>query len=177
MAFADGPTCTERAARDFLEYISENETKFGPIENAAGVRRADKNKSANRGGKKRSLVAPTEAPEGSRPSSVALNETHQFILRSGGDPIIVYGPRHRNNDQGEGSFSGTVKATVERSDPNRLLVTFSGFVYKRHWEEKQEAQQGDEGKDVHSMGRGSRGGEDVEMSPLSPLSSVGEDIL
>lgn len=165
-----------------MEYISENEINFGPIENAVGVRNASKNRSAKRGGKERSLVAPTEAPEGSRPRPVAMNKTHQFIFRGSGDPVIVCGPRYRNNDRGEWSSSRRRKATVHRSDPNRLLVTFSGFFYQRYVEEKQDAQQGDEGTDVHMSDRDSQVGEDVEMedvemnSALTTLSSVPEDI-
>lgn len=104
-----------------------------------------------------------------------MNEPHQFIFREDGYPVIVTGPRHTNNDQGEGSFSGRVNTTIDRSDPNRLLVTFSGLVYKRNRIDKQGGHQGDEGKDVHSSHGGHHAGEvvtfgydteDVEMNSL-----------
>lgn len=93
-----------------------------------------------------------------------MNEPHQFVLGNEGDPVIVYGPRRANNEKIEGDV-GRVKATIDRSDPKRLLVTFSGLVYKGKEgdEKKQESQQGDEGKDVHSMYGGRQSSEDVTL--------------
>lgn len=81
-----------------------------------------------------------------------MNEPHEFVLGDHGDPVIVYGPRHANIEKVEGSYVGRVKATIHRSDPKRLLVTFSGLVFKgkKGGEERQESRYGDEGKDVHS---------------------------
>lgn len=100
------------------------------------------------------------------PRAVALNEPHQFIVRDEGDPVIVCGPRRSNNEKVEGNSVSRVKATIDRSDPKRLLVTFSGLVFEGQGggEEKQEAQHGDEGKDVRSMVRGQEAREDVALS-------------
>lgn len=94
-----------------------------------------------------------------------MNEPHQFVLGDEGDPVIVYGPRHTNNEKVEGHVVGRVKATIDRSDPKRLLVTFSGLVYKgkEGGEEKQESQQGDEGKDIHSLYGSQQASEDVTL--------------
>lgn len=132
-----------------------------------GARTNDRNKPTNRRRGGRSLVAPGQAPEGSRPRAprvVALNEPHQFILKDEGDPVIVCGPRPSNNEKVEGNAVSKVKATIDRSDPKRLLVTFSGLVFEGQGggEEKQEAQHGDEGKDVRSMVQEAR--EDVGLS-------------
>lgn len=82
-----------------------------------------------------------------------MNQPHEFILRDKGDPVIVCGPRHTNNVEGEGIVAGSIRAAIDRSNPNRLLVTFSNldFMGKGGGEEKQEAPQGDEGKDVRAM--------------------------
>lgn len=132
-----------------------------------GARSNDRNKPTNRRRGGRSLVAPGQAPEGSRPRAprvVALNEPHQFIVRDEGDPVIVCGPRRSNNEKAEGNFVSGVKATIDRSDPKRLLVTFSGLVFEGQGggEKKQEAQHGDEGKDLHFMVQEAR--EDVALS-------------
>ncbi|KAK7731208.1 hypothetical protein SLS63_005483 [Diaporthe eres] len=106
-----------------------------------------------------------EAPEGFKPRAVAMNQPHQFVLGGEGDPVIVHGPRRSNIEKVEGDVVGRVKATVDRSDPKRLLVTFSGLVFKgkEGGEEKQESQQGDEGKDVHSMFGSRQASEDVTV--------------
>lgn len=163
---ANGPISTENAARDFFEYVNETETNVGPIQNAVGARNNDRNDPTNRrrrGG--RSLVAPSQAPEGSWPRAVAMNEPHQFVLGGQGDPVIVCGPRRANNRKVEGDVVGRVKATIDRSDRKRLLVTFSGLVFKGKGgeEEKQKAQQGDEGKDVHSMYGSPQASEDLTL--------------
>lgn len=88
-----------------------------------------------------------------------MDKTHQFDLGGNNDVIVVSGPRHRRNEQGQGGFSDSARATVERSDPNRLLVTFTGFLEKI--QEEREAPHGDEGKDVCPK---AGAGEDVEMS-------------
>jgi hypothetical protein len=149
-----------------LECIEENNTRFGSIENAVGVRDAGKNTFARRGSKQRSLFAPTEASEGPRSRSGSVNATHQRISRSCEDTIIVCGPRYRNNDQNEGTSSRRVKATVNRTEPNQLLVTFSGWLYKAYREEEQDAQRGDEGTDVHLSDPSYQAGDDVETEEV-----------
>lgn len=158
-----GTISAENAARDFSEYVNETETNVGPIQNAVGARNNDRNGTNRRRRGGRSLVAPSEAPEGFRPRAVAMNQPHQFVLGGEGDPVTVYGPRRTNIEKVEGDVVGRVKATIDRSDPKRLLVTFSGLVFKGKEgdKEKQESQQGDEGKDVHFMYR--QASEDVTV--------------
>ncbi|KAG6363603.1 hypothetical protein INS49_008704 [Diaporthe citri] len=149
----------------FAKPWDETETNVGPIQNAVGARNHDRNRPPNRRRGGRSLVAPSQAPEGFRPRAVAMNEPHQFFLGDEGDPVIVYGPRRANNEKVERDVVGRVKATIDRSDPKRLLVTFSGLVFKGKGggEESQESQQGDEGKDVHSMYGSRQASEDVTL--------------
>lgn len=163
-AYTNTTISTENAARDFFEYVNETETNFGPIQRAVGAR--NNNRNHRRSG--RSLVAPCEAPGGSRPRAVALDVPHQFILRDDGDPVIVCGPRRINNEKVEGNIASGVKATIDRSDPKRLLVTFSGLVFegRDRGEENQEFQHGDEGKDVHSIQGDRQFSEDTETYSL-----------
>ncbi|POS79391.1 hypothetical protein DHEL01_v202211 [Diaporthe helianthi] len=149
----------ENAARDFLECIRESEVNFGPIEAAERARNTDRNRSATRNGSTRSLVAQDSGSRAPRLRTTNMNKAHQFILGGSSDVVIVSGPRHRSNDHGQGSFSDRARATVERSDPHRLLVTFSDFLDK--FQGKQEAPRSDEGKDVQPQ---AGSGEDVEMS-------------
>lgn len=95
-----------------------------------------------------------------------MNQPHRFIIREEGDPVIVCGPRRSNNEGPEGNVVSRVKAIIDRSDPKRLLVTFSGLVFEGQEAgvDKQEAQHGDEGKDIHSMIRGREVREDVALS-------------
>lgn len=159
---ADEKNSTENAARDFLEYITESAATFGPIEAAERVRNTGRNRSATRNGNGRSLVAHNTAPMDSRSRTTNMDKTHQLVLGGDnemGEIVVVPGPRHRSNEQSQGSFSVRARATVGRSDPNRLLVTFSGFLDKI--QEEQEAPHGDEGKDFRPQ---VGAGEDVEMS-------------
>lgn len=135
---------TETAARDFSEYVKDSETKFGPIQNAAGLSSTDTNKSTNRRGG-RSLAKPGEASDSSRPAA---------------DPIIVSGP-HRTNEKGKDNGSQATKVTIDRSDPMRLMVTFSRLDPKGNGDNQdtQEGQKGDEGKHIRSV---------HEQRPASP---------
>ncbi|KAG8164616.1 hypothetical protein KVR01_004891 [Diaporthe batatas] len=146
----------ENAARDFLECIRESEARFGLIERARSV---DRNRSANRNGTTRALVANDAPSRGSRSRTAGMDNGHQFVLGGHSDVVVVTGPRHGHSDQGQGSSSNRVRARVERGDPNRLLVTFSGLVNQMPGE--REALHGDEGKDVRPQAGAD---EDVEMS-------------
>ncbi|KAL1881347.1 hypothetical protein Daus18300_001200 [Diaporthe australafricana] len=127
----------ERAsARDFSEYVKDSETNFGPIQDAAGLSIADKNTSTNRRGG-RPLARPGEASDGSKPAA---------------DPIIVSGP-HRTIEKGKDNGPNAMKVTIDRSDPKRLMVTFSRSVCKENGgtQETQEVHKGDEGKHIRSV--------------------------
>lgn len=127
------------------------------------MRNKDRNTSTkNRRG--RHVGDTGEAAERSEPVDVAMSEPR-------GNTIIVRGPCH-TNEKGEGNGACDVKARIDRSDPNRLLVTFCNLAFKgkENTRERQGAQQGDEGKDLYSMDAGQEVLE--EMALDTPAESV-----
>lgn len=112
-----------------------------------------------------------------------MDEPHQFIMRDKGDPVIVCGPRRTNNVKGGGIVAGRIRATVDRSNPNRLLVTFSNLDFLGNGdgaEEKRVVSQGDEGKDVCAMDVDRQDSEDATLRSNTEeveASSLFEEIL